>query len=741
MSSIDVGQTVSDDQPRKRPRPRPRPVISCLRCREKKLRCDRVTPCRNCTKAGCPSTCAFQNGVGNAAKRARSEVADQPVPGLGIIEDLQQRLRRVEERLSMAGGLEAHTGTTSPAPVVPSLPARPYLGTLGVKGTRTRYHGQNHRVTLLHQCEAAKSFLADNCNNDSPVFRLFRETQFIQRKSGVPANSPDSASEIDSSPELQELKRHLPPEDACGHLVALYLGNFEQTLRVLHRPTFRRQYAEWRNNPNAEDQLSLAFLPQLTAVLTIGWAMADEYYKEENPTAWDYLHKPAVDLVRAWLRNLSRKQRTDPMMLQTDVLITIARHLRGEPPEELWQATGALMRTAMVMGLHLDLSTCNNLSAYQRELRRRLWVTIAEMELQASISAGLPSSIPDVDFGPLTPSNLIDDDYDESTSELPLARPTTEVTDSLWLIILANSLPSRIRAMSSVHTAGFDGESPSAEELIRELEGRLQDMPVELKLNNSTRLGDGPGVAWNRALLDLFIRRPILCLLRLVLKRDADNFPSAYNSCLESSLSLLSYQDQFGLTTSAAKPRNPSAYWDLLFMFCKNDILQAALNVCEYMKFAPAPWPEPHTRASLSRIVERALDGLARTIDQPGSNMKDVLLLSVVLQHLRARGPDKAKSHQVQQGVMKALSVCREHLLSSWSEPAPTHTDVNQAPIEHFPSTGFTPLDNGAFTPGFAPQFSDFLGHSSALATEFSNFMNGSFDFDEGAFNEFFPTF
>lgn len=31
-------------------RKRPRPVVSCLRCREKKLKCDRLSPCQNCTK-------------------------------------------------------------------------------------------------------------------------------------------------------------------------------------------------------------------------------------------------------------------------------------------------------------------------------------------------------------------------------------------------------------------------------------------------------------------------------------------------------------------------------------------------------------------------------------------------------------------------------------------------------------------------------------------------------------------
>lgn len=38
---------------------RARPTISCLECRRKKLKCDRVQPCMQCTKAGKDSLCTF----------------------------------------------------------------------------------------------------------------------------------------------------------------------------------------------------------------------------------------------------------------------------------------------------------------------------------------------------------------------------------------------------------------------------------------------------------------------------------------------------------------------------------------------------------------------------------------------------------------------------------------------------------------------------------------------------------
>ncbi|KAL3480472.1 hypothetical protein BJX99DRAFT_254463 [Aspergillus californicus] len=743
---LDLGQTSSADHARKRTRP----VVSCLRCREKKLKCDRVTPCENCIKAGCPTGCAFQDGLGNAPKRVRLESGAMSTDssdrnltlrsdtGLGIIEDLQQRVRRMEDLFSIRSeaqlaGTNGMVLDRADAPeVAPPLSARPYLGTLGVKGSRTRYHGHNHRISLLRQCEEARNFLVKNCSNGTPILRLFKEIQFIQRKSGRSVNSSESVSEPDSS-ELEELKRSLPPRNVCDLLVDLYTANFEQTFRILHVPTFRRQYAEFWNDVNGGDQLPLALVPQLTAVLAISLSLVDEGFKRSNSDICDYLHSPAVHLVRAWLQKLSRKQRTDYSILQTEVLVTLARQLSGEQPEDTWQATSSLVRTAMVMGLHLDLSNYTNLSAFQRELRRRLWITVVEMELQSSIAAGMPSTIPDIDFGPLTPTNINDSDYDESMIELPPGRPLSEMTDALAQIVLAGSLSIRVQAISLVQKGPLREATPSS--LGQELKGFLQQIPPVLKIAPSPQPTDTPANWLTRVLLDLYIRRPLLFLHRLEIKQDCP-MPACLNACLESSLSILSYLDYFDPTVSDLDSSNLTAYWNMLHRFCANDILQAALSVCDYMKRAPSPWPT-HTKASLSRTVENALDGLTRTIDQPGSNMKDVLLLSVVLQQVRARGSDETRTQQVRQGVMKVLSACRQHLLSSWTEYPFDHVAGHVS----VPPTGPTvlPTVDGAYTPNSLP-FPDLTDYS-ALATEFSHFMDGPLDFDDGSFGDFFANF
>lgn len=98
-------------------RKRPRPVVSCLRCREKKLKCDRATPCQNCSKAGCRAECSYNqhphlqsSGSLPKAKRVRisperdgtdQRSQSQSRSGTGIIEDLQQRVVKLEELLAV----------------------------------------------------------------------------------------------------------------------------------------------------------------------------------------------------------------------------------------------------------------------------------------------------------------------------------------------------------------------------------------------------------------------------------------------------------------------------------------------------------------------------------------------------------------------------------------------------------------------------------------------------------------
>lgn len=121
------------------PRKRPRPVVSCFRCRDKKLKCDRVSPCQNCVKGNIADSCTYQRGVNGFSKESSSG----PTTSTNVVEDLQSRLVRVEELLGIRNSKQPSS------PVAEATPQA--IGTVVVKGNRSIFRGQNDRTTLLNQ--------------------------------------------------------------------------------------------------------------------------------------------------------------------------------------------------------------------------------------------------------------------------------------------------------------------------------------------------------------------------------------------------------------------------------------------------------------------------------------------------------------------------------------------------------------------------------------------------------------
>ena len=129
-------------------RKRPRPVVSCLRCRDKKLKCDRTAPCENCVKASTANTCTYNRNGLSLPKLDHSTTVTGQAP-VGSLEDLQRRMAKVEDILGVS---QDRSGYGPPRADKQALATPlPLLGTVVVNGNASVYHGQNDRVTLLNQ--------------------------------------------------------------------------------------------------------------------------------------------------------------------------------------------------------------------------------------------------------------------------------------------------------------------------------------------------------------------------------------------------------------------------------------------------------------------------------------------------------------------------------------------------------------------------------------------------------------
>ena len=505
----------------------------------------------------------------------------------------------------------------------------------------------------------------------------------------------DQASSFNGySPALFKLRESLPTKSICDRLLETYIENFEKTLRILHLPTFRRLYTDYWTRENQPVDTLPAFLPQLTSILAISRVLDDRYSQTGDLSARTYLKQAALDLVEAWLNELGRKERSELSTLQVETLLLLAKQLRIDHAEKLWMMAGALVRSAMAIGLHLDPSRSDKISFYQAENRRRLWITIVEMDIQASIASGMPLMAPECDYSSLTPNNIHDSDYDETTKELPPFRPLTETTDSLSQIALATSMPQRIRILSLMQDTTV---SKSLDEVIKEgshLEELLKSIPPPLRLSNNKDPHCSAGDFLNRVLLDVLMRRMLITLYRpfLVSEHQLDpSFDRIRSKCLESALAILSYQDYFDPEVADLDAfALTSLYWNIFQIFCRDDIRWAALGVCQYIKTFTQSVPTPATdgtspasgrhlaitqtpngcaadsiptKGSLIRLVENTIDGLIRSVVLPGSSLKDIAFLVVLLRLVRgARSSGEQKEKLMYEDSKKVLVACRQIL-------------------------------------------------------------------------------
>jgi hypothetical protein len=566
-----------------------------------------------------------------------------------------------------------------------------------------------------------------------------KQVKFLQSKSAALVASPDSTrtSVSEFSLALIKLCEFLPPRLYCDRLVAIYCDHYERTFRVLHIPTFQKQYEQfWISNSN--DACSHSLLPQLTAMMIMAYHMDDGDRIGDDFTHKSYLKGAAMEHVQGWLDELSRKKRTELHTLQVEILLVLAKSLRGLHPEKLWSSTGALIRSAMVMGLHLDPTTVISFSPYQAEMRRRLWATILEIDLQASITTGLPLALPEVKALSL-PSNLNDCEFDETSTTLPSTCSMETYTDNTYQVVLASSLPLRIKAVSLVqHSAA---ELQEALTLGRKVEECLNSKPQVMSLTGDMSAPPGGGSLLHRVLLDLYLRRPILCLYKPLLlgQQQGSMDQEIQKHCLESSLAILAYQELYTLRALIPVTASPMAHQDFFYRCCKMDVLWAALTCCQRIKMLQEAPSEIHSQqqneshdASLVATLQGTIEYLIERIGRKGSDLKDIVFLALALRSAQRSSTPSA----LHQAVETTLAACRERLFRPilTSDPTrqtghpPKRLRISPAPTLQVNTTPST-ANNMTFPFDLSdPSQQQWFDSLPALAAEYTDFHAQSSD-------------
>lgn len=365
----------------------------------------------------------------------------------------------------------------------------------------------------------------------------------------------------------QGLASLVPHRKITDQLVQIYVDNFETTHRVLHLPSFWDEYAKFWSAPR---EARPAFIALLLLILA-----TTNCIREKGPTTFrgdsSVERETAMMWIRncdAWLRSQSQKH-TTLIIFQLHCLSFIAKQMNSVKRKRIWTSAGTLTRHAMSAGLHRDAHIVNlrhgtpsfkRVSVFDQEMRRRIWTTISELELQADLDRGMPSMTRDLveDCGP--PHNIDDNELDPSSEELPNPSPTSHFTRSSYQNISRSSWSLRIELTSLIN--GPNSQMPYEDVL-------LYDKKIMQCLDEVPCWQDHESLV-ARILLQIQLQQLLLFLHKPYARDEPWGSRYDYSAIvhLRSAMTIIDLHDQLLSTGNS-----------FLCLF-RNDGLSAALSIC-----------------------------------------------------------------------------------------------------------------------------------------------------------------
>jgi hypothetical protein len=329
----------------------------------------------------------------------------------------------------------------------------------------------------------------------------------------------------------------LPERGIVDVQTALYFRTWETTCRVLHEPSFWKEYAAFWERQSG-DSTTAGFAVMLVLIVAINKCISpkDDVF-EGDTTADRQRASNLIEVCDAWISRQPRKRLT-LHFFQLRCLSLIARRANCVGLKQDWVSSGDLLRLALASGMHRDpsLLSTGKISAFEKEMKKRLWVTIMELELQSSIESGLQSSLAGLHWDTPAPTNLPDDAFWMETQELPAGRPIEYFTSASYICVSRQSIPFRLHLMQLLNDPS--AKLPYSEVLHHD--AQIHELLSNLPKWETTR------AAISTALLTLQLQQFLLLLhkrfAKLALRND--RFIYSFTGCINAAGSIIRTHDE-----------------------------------------------------------------------------------------------------------------------------------------------------------------------------------------------------
>ncbi|TVY91869.1 Transcription factor [Lachnellula willkommii] len=558
-------------------------------------------------------------------------------------------------------------------------PAPPQLrGTL----SKTRFFGQSHWMNLvgLFDIIAAPTGTSSIPTHGFSKRIMTTNVPAVMKKCKAIAKSTKFRI-FDEWKANPDFRSSIPCPETCEILLDAYFRTTELAFRIFHIPTFRKEYDQYRNQPLlASDSFILRML--------LAMAIGVTYYQEPDAETLRTQAKKWIYAAQSWLSEIPyEKSRLNIAGLQLHCLLLIARQSLVVVADLVWISAGSLVRRAFSMGLHRDPKYFPNMSVLQAEIRRRLWATIAELNLQCSVESGMRPLICLDDFDTEAPANINDEDIDENTSIAPVSKPSNVFTQTSIQIILLSSLRTRIEILQVSNTLNSE---PSYEEVSRL--GEI--MNNECRANCSfvrkirSQKAEPRPTQLQCNVLDLYLRRYILILCSFLATKP-QNDPRHYFArkiCLDSSVTMVSYASNENGTKQSLKDFPYDDYTCLRTRsggFFESVIPHSVIIifhelVTQLKEQDSFIGQSKELRQPLKNILREACELLAVRVSVGKNNVKGHLLFSAALGQIEAIEAGTSVSQGAVDGAKRSAEICSALLADTEPVLAPESEDAQR---------------------------------------------------------------
>jgi len=340
------------------------------------------------------------------------------------------------------------------------------------------------------------------------------------------------------------------------------------------------QYEQFWENPQATPIMWLGLLFCIMCLATLYSLRAgrrpidSEAYPEESVLLY---RRRAVQCLK-----LADYTQNAPYTIETLLLYLCSEYFRSNETQfGVWLVFGMVVRLAFRMGYHRHPRHYpGRISAFDAEMRRRVWAVLLPLETLGSGQVGQPFLIKlsQVDTEP--PANLHDQDFDKNTSVMPPGRPPNELTAVSYTIIktkLAAVYGQISDLTSSIRPASYDD--------VMRWDRQLRDTyastppPLQMRPVRSSIL-DPPHLIMQRFNLDLLFLKTVCILHRkyLILAWSESQYSYSRTACIEAAWKILRHQAVIHAETKPDGLLHENKW--LVSAISSHDFLLAAMILC-----------------------------------------------------------------------------------------------------------------------------------------------------------------